>query len=220
MHRLARHRGNRAHTDRDTTNGSSRPARRLSLWYGGAIVALMPTITFLVISTVYAIIGATRGPLTRTSAAALEAGTAPTSRWIELSGIADTRDSIELTYSSRAGPVHDWYVPVIAPGREPAGHTTVVFLYVGDRHRRDFSKTMLTFSGTVSLSSLPNQAKAFFSKRGLQVDPHYLLVNFGDTPGESFNDAKQLGWTAAGFAAVALICFAIGRSRSKRAASA
>src|SRR5689334_1245357 len=92
---------------------------RISLWYGGAIVALMPMATFLVMSTVYAIIGATRGPLTSTSAASLEGGAAPASRWIEVSGIADTRDSIELTYRSRGGPFHDWYVPVLAPGREP-----------------------------------------------------------------------------------------------------
>jgi hypothetical protein len=215
---LARHRGNGPHPHADTTGRLGRPGRRLSLWYGGAIVALMPMAIFLVMAAFYAIRGSTLGDLTTTSAAALEAGAAPASHWIEVSGVADTRDSIQITHTGRARWT-EWYVPVIATGREPAAHATVDFLSIDDHRRSQFSKTASAFSGTLSITSLPNQAEAYFARHGLSVDPHHLLVKFGETPADVLTDAKELGWSAAGFAAVAAICFVIARGRSKRVAA-
>jgi hypothetical protein len=191
-----------------TTVRTRHRGRRGSNWYIVALIAAIATAIFLVMSAFNAIVASTRGDLTTTTAAALESGVAPASRWVDVSGVAVTRGSVEISHSGRGRSWSVWYVPVIPPGRDPAGHATV-FLSIDDQHHRQFTATtMPAFRGTVSLTSLPNDVKARFAERGLQVDSTHIVINFGESPSELLGNAKAM-------ARIAAISWAIASIRSR-----
>jgi hypothetical protein len=133
-----------------------------------------------------------------------------------MSAASPSRGSVEISHSGRGRSWSVWYVPVIPPGRDPAGHATV-FLSIDDQHRRQFTATtMPAFRGTVSLTSLPNDVKARFAERGLQVDVAQVLINFGESPAEVLANAEGLARIGGVFAVLAAISSIIARIRSAK----
>jgi hypothetical protein len=155
--------------------------------------------------------GLTAGALTTPDLAALEAGTAPPSRYVEVQGrlLWDRT----LTHGPRGTVQPIGYVPLVSQGWQ-AGRPVVIYVRVNNPQDPALAGGPLT--GTLSQDGLPGPVRTQFEEQGPPpTAPHYLL-EVGNRPARNIDNGLGLLGVGGGLIAITAVAWLVIWLRQRR----
>ncbi len=159
--------------------------------------------------------GLTAGDLKETTAAALEAGRAPPSRWLTIHGRLHWQGQLLVGDSSPGGK--DRYVPLVSPTWRP-GNPVAAYVKITER-AWNAEKAKLQrpgIEGTVESGGLSGPLRVEFERRGYRPADNYLVLDFAWVPTNSTTigrDLLILGGVVLGLTILIWILLAMRRMR-------
>jgi hypothetical protein len=129
-------------------------------------------------------VGLTAGKLTAVSAAALEAGQDPGSRWLQVQGRPRAEDDLVMEDPGGGPMEQDHYLPLVSE-QWRQGQPVAVYLKASGPRFVEVKGRLRggTYEGLAWPSGLPGPVRVEFEKRGLTPARNYLLLDYGNRPG-------------------------------------
>ena len=174
---------------------SPRPRRRV---HPLVFVFFTPGVVITALGAFGFVRGVRNQQLLAVSAADLEAGQAPSSSWVEVSGRLLKSKGLAIK-NEGVSPTTNNYVPVVSEGWQP-GKQVAVFVEIAE-NRIESLDPHKPIRGMIAWPGLPGPLRATFERNGLQPSEKYVLVALDQRP----DRAKEFGMIAVALGGVLLV---------------
>lgn len=167
----------------------------------GSLVAGLVGLGFAVAGAVQYFRAQHAGELADTPVAQLEAGQAPASRWVRVSGYAVPDAALTMESNRKKS----YYVPVVSSlTLDPSKSKIHLFLkYDDNRSLPGQSEQPVTFQGMIEHNDLPGPLRVTLERQSA-IDPdNYYVLEPNKTPAKAMSDAKIMSY-------IGLAIFGIG----------
>jgi hypothetical protein len=127
--------------------------------------------------------GALAGSLQAVDAAALEAGAAPTGRYVELTGAVRMAERVAVSESTNGSTIERYYLPVTSPGAPgAAGARVYLETYRSGLVAHADELRSGRVRGMLSENALPGVAQTELAARGVTLPARYWVLDYNRSP--------------------------------------